>query len=270
MNSLDLARAVRISALRMVAEAKSSHIGSALSLADILAVLYGRVLRHAPDAPDWIDRDRVVLSKGHACSALYAVLAHTGYFPASELSSYGKELSRLMAHASHRVPGVEFSTGSLGHGLPFAVGRALAAKRRNRSWRSFVIVGDGELDEGSNWEALMFAHHHRLDNLVLIIDHNKIQSLGDVDHVLTLGDLPAKLRAFGMDTIEVDGHNHDELFATLADPSVRRGALAVVAHTIKGKGVSFMEGQLRWHYSSPDERQLAAALAELSAVPAAA
>jgi transketolase len=179
--SLLLAAEIRRSALKMVTIAKASHIGGALSMADVLAVLYEGILSYNPTDPAWGNRDRLILSKGHACTALYAALAHKGFFPSDELWTYAKDGSRLMSHISHKVPGVEFSTGSLGHGLPFGVGKALAARRKVSEWRTYVIASDGELDEGSNWEAILFAAHHRLSNLTLIIDYNKIQSLGSVE-----------------------------------------------------------------------------------------
>ena len=172
--------AIRMAAVIMVCRASASHLGSALSMVDLLAVLYGEALRVNPANPKWAERDRFILSKGHACVPLYAALANRGFFSAEELSNYGKDGSRLMSHISHEVPGVEFSTGSLGHGLPFGCGKALAAKRKKEKWRSFVLLSDGELDEGSNWEPILFAPQHRLDSLVVIVDYNKIQSLGSV------------------------------------------------------------------------------------------
>jgi len=264
MTSVELARAVRSQSLRMVHRAGASHIGSALSIADILAVLYSGVLRFDPDQPDAPDRDRFILSKGHACAALYAVLAEIGCFPKSELEEYGQDFSRLMNHASHHVPGVEFSTGSLGHGLPFAVGKSLAARMRSKPWRVYALLSDGEMDEGSNWEALMFAAHHRLDNLTAIMDYNGIQSLDTVERTLGLEPLRDKLAAFNWRVIEVDGHDHDALRAALAE-RVPAQPTALIARTIKGKGVSFMEGEVLWHYRNPDDEQLARALDELSA-----
>ena len=260
----DLARAIRRDALEMVARAGASHIGSALSIADIVAVLYGHVLRIDPARPDWAQRDRFVLSKGHACVAVYAALAETGFFPVAELDRYGADGSDLMTHVNARVPGVEFSTGALGHGLPFGVGKALAAKRRGLAWRTFVLLSDGEMDEGSNWEALMFAAHHKLDNLVAIIDYNKLQSLGSVAATLGLEPLVAKLEAFGWAVREVDGHDHAALADALDGAPWKAGKPSiVVAHTVKGKGVSFMEGEVAWHYRTPPPELLARALAEV-------
>ena len=252
----------------MVAAAKASHIGGALSMADLLAVLYGEILRVQPERPDWPERDRFILSKGHSCTGVYAALALRGFFPPAELQTYGQDGSRLMSHISHKVPGVEFSTGSLGHGLPFGCGKALAAKRREKNWRTFVMLSDGELDEGSNWEAILFAPQHRLDNLVAIVDYNKIQSLGSVKEVLDLHPLAEKFRAFNWAVREIDGHNHAEISAALKNLPFEPGRPnCLIAHTVKGRGVDFMEGKLQWHYSSPKPDQLAEALGQLEGAP---
>lgn len=259
-----LARQIRISALQMVARAKASHIGGALSMADLLAVLYGGVLNVRPGEPDWEGRDRFILSKGHSCVGLYATLALSGFFPEEDLESYAGDGSQLMAHVSHEVRGVEFSTGSLGHGLPFGCGKALAGKCKGTPWRTFVMLSDGEMDEGSNWEALLFAPQHGLDNLVAIIDYNKIQSLGSVEEVLDLHPLAEKLRAFRWAVEEIDGHDHEQIRKALsAVPWVPGRPSCLIAHTIKGKGVDFMENHLRWHYSSPKPDELERALEQL-------
>lgn len=264
IDSRALARDMRIQALQMVHRARASHIGSALSICDIVAVLYGQVLNVRPAQPKAAGRDRFILSKGHACTAIYAALAHTGFIPDEALLTYGQDNSDLMNHISHKVPGVEFSTGSLGHGLPFGVGKALAAKKLAKDWRTFVLMSDGEQDEGSNWEAYMFAAHHKLDNLVAIIDYNKLQSLTTVDHTLRIEPLADKLTAFGWAVKEVDGHDHDALFAALnAVPWSPGKPSVLIAHTIKGKGVSFMENLVEWHYRSPNDEQLTQALAEI-------
>jgi transketolase len=264
-----LARDIRAQALRMVTRARASHIGSALSIADIVAVLYGAVLRVSPTSPRDPPRDRFLLSKGHACVAVYAALAETGFIPRESLASYGDDLSSLMAHISHKVAGVEFSTGALGHGLPFGVGKALAAKRRGEAWRTFVLMSDGEMDEGSNWEALMFAAHHHLDNLVAIIDYNKLQSLTSVAATLGLEPLADKLIAFGWAVRQVDGHDHDALADALGTTPWQPGKPSMlIAHTTKGKGVSFMEGEVAWHYRNPTPELLEQALAELEAADA--
>lgn len=258
------AKNIRSLSLQMVTRAKASHIGSALSVSDILAVLYAEVLRVDPAYPMMQSRDRFILSKGHACVAVYAALAEKGFLAISELETYGQDNSNLMNHISHKVPGVEFSTGALGHGLPFGVGKALAAKKLREDWRVFVLLSDGEMDEGSNWEALMFAAHHGLDNLVAIIDYNKLQSLSSVQHTLGLEPLSDKLRAFGWSVREADGHNCNLLNQHLGSVPWEAGKPSLlIAHTIKGKGVSFMENKVEWHYRSPNPEQLAQALAEL-------
>jgi transketolase len=255
---------IRKDVLRMVHRAKASHVGSCLSAADIFAVLFGEVMHFDPADSRAIGRDRFILSKGHAAATLYASLANTGTIPRAALDTYGADGSIYMTHASHKVPGVEFSSGSLGHGLPFGVGKALAAKRLGMAFRCFVLLSDGELDEGSNWEAFMFASHHQLDNLVAVIDYNKLQSLTSISLTLGLEPLTDKMRAFGWDVREVDGHDHAALKAELAVTPWTAGKPSVlVAHTIKGKGVSFMQGKVEWHYRSPDDTLLAQALAEI-------
>lgn len=248
----DLARDVRLQCLRMVYEAKASHIGSCFSIADIVAVLYGSVMNLRAKQPDWDERDRFILSKGHSAAAVYSVLALQDYFPLEDLRDYGKNNSKLMTHISHKVDGVEFSTGSLGHGLPFAAGKAMAAKLCGKSWKTYVLLSDGEMDEGSNWEALMFSSHHKLDNLVVIIDYNKLQSLGSVSETLGLEPLKGKLEAFGFSVLEVDGHDLKSLESALSNHQLNKGIpTAIIAHTIKGRGVKFMENKVEWHYKSP-------------------
>lgn len=260
----ELACRIRCRALEMVTRAKASHIGSALSIADIVAVLYGRTLRVDPAAPDNPERDRFILSKGHACVAVYAALAETGFIDLAMLQTYGTDGSALMAHISHKVPGAEFSTGALGHGLPFGTGKALAAKRRGKDWRTVVLTSDGEWGEGSNWEAALFAAHHRLDNLLCVIDYNKLQSLTTVDETLRLEPLHSKFEAFGWAVQEVDGHDHDALAGALDADAWPAGQPAMlIAHTTKGKGVSFMENRVEWHYRNPTPELLAEALAQI-------
>jgi transketolase len=259
-----LSIAIRKDVLGMVFRAKASHVGSCFSVADIMAVLYGQVMRFDSAQPRAPQRDRFILSKGHAAAALYAVLANVEMIPRAVLDTYGADGSLYMTHASHKVPGVEFSSGSLGHGLPFGVGKALVAKRTGQTWRTFVLLSDGELDEGSNWEAMMFAAHHGLDNLVAIIDYNKLQSLTSIALTLGLEPLADKFRAFGWEVRETDGHDHAALAGLFANTPWAPGRPSVVlAHTIKGKGVSFMQGKVEWHYRSPDDQLLARALAEL-------
>jgi transketolase len=261
----ELARRIRRHCVLMTGRANASHIGSSLSTADLLAMLYGRFLRFDPRRPDWPDRDRFILSKGHACAALYAVLAETGYFPVERLETFYQDGSPLAGHATHKdVPGVEVSTGSLGHGLPLAAGMALAAKRDGRGHRVWCMLSDGECDEGSVWEAALFAPHHRLDNLVAVVDYNKIQSFGTVKEVLDLEPLGEKWRAFGWGVREIDGHDLkaiEEAYAAV--PFAPGRPSCIVAHTIKGKGVSYMEGKLLWHYRAPRGEDLEIALREI-------
>jgi transketolase len=247
---------------------KSSHVGSVLSLADILAVLYGEVMHLEPTDPKWEGRDRFILSKGHAGAGVYAALAERGFIPVEQLKSHYQNGSKLSGHVSHKgVPGVEFSTGSLGHGLSVGVGMALAAKRGGRGYRVFVVLSDGECDEGSNWEAIMFAAHHRLDNIVVAVDYNKIQSLGLVADTLALEPFADKWRAFGWHVTEVDGHDHGALKIALGvAPGERGQPTVVICHTTKGKGVSFMEDTVLWHYRTPQGEEYAAARAELDAL----
>jgi transketolase len=253
----------------MTHHARASHIGSCLSMADVLAVLYGSVLRFDAANPDWADRDRFILSKGHGAAALYATLAESGFFPTEWLEKYCDDGSPLVGHVTqHGIPGVELSTGSLGHGLPVACGMALHARRRGDTHRVFALLSDGELDEGSNWEAALFAPHHKLDNLVVIVDWNKIQSFGRVDEVLPLEPLTDKWRAFGWAVSRVDGHDLGPLDHILGSvPLEGDRPSVIIADTVKGKGVSFMEDRLEWHYRSPTDEQLALALKEIGEEP---
>lgn len=262
---MELSQQIRSHALRMVHRVDASHIGACLSMADILAVLYRDVLNVRPEDPEWSGRDRLIVSKGHAAAAVYAVLAERGFFPVAWLDDYCTAGSPLTGHvSSKRVPGVEASTGSLGHGLPIACGMALAGKRGGETYRVFTILSDGELDEGSNWEAILFAGHHGLDNLVAIVDYNKLQGFGRVEDVMGLEPLAAKWEAFGWSVREVDGHDHNALRETLASAPFTPGKPSVViAHTVKGKGVSYMEDQLAWHYKSPNAEQLDQGLGEI-------
>jgi len=265
METKELAKRIRIHALNMTSRGGSSHIGSALSMADILAVLYGSVLRVEPGDPKNSDRDRFVLSKGHAGAAVYAALAESGFFPVEKLETHYQDGSDLSGHVSHKgIPGVELSTGSLGHGLSVGVGMAYVGNLHNADHRVFVLLSDGECDEGSNWEAIMFAAHYRLDNLVAIVDYNKIQSLAPVSETLQLEPFADKWISFGWSVVEVDGHNHDELRAALSGvPSEPQKPTCVIAHTTKGKGVSFMENTVLWHYRTAKGKEFDAALKEL-------
>jgi transketolase len=260
------ARTLRLNAVRMVHHAKAAHLGSCLSMADLLACLYWQTLRIDPQKPDWPERDRFILSKGHGAAIFYATLAERGFFPTAELAEYEKPGSRLTGHVTSGVPGVEISSGSLGHGLPVACGLALGAKRGRLGFRTFVLLSDGELDEGSNWEAILFAPHHRLDNLTVIVDYNKIQSFGRVEEVLALEPLADKFRAFGWSVMEIDGHDMEQISSALLHlPSTPGKPTAIIAHTVKGKGVRFMEDKLEWHYKSPNTEQMIAASDELEA-----
>ena len=253
----------------MVHKAGASHIGSCLSMADLLAVLYGGVLRVDPAQPSWADRDRFILSKGHGAAIVYAALAERGFFPLTWLDDFCRDGGKLAGHIIHReVPGVEVSTGSLGHGLSIGAGMALAGKRDRWPYRVFVLLGDGECDEGSIWEAALFAAHHHLDNLVVMVDYNKIQSFGTVQEVLDLEPFAHKWQAFRWSVQEIDGHDHRQIARALSSlPFASGNPSCLIAHTVKGKVVSFMENQLAWHYRSPNAEQLAQALSELGCEP---
>ena len=260
-----LALRIRRHAVRMTHAGKSSHVGSVLSMADIIAVLYGRILRVDPAAPQRPDRDRFVLSKGHAGAGVYAALAERGFFPVEQLATHCQDGSRLSGHVSHKgIPGVELSTGSLGHGLSVAAGMALATKLADGEERVFVVQSDGECDEGSVWEAILFAGHHRLDNLTVVVDYNKIQSLAPVADTLALEPFADKWLAFGWAVREVDGHDHAAMTELLQRVPFERGKPSVlIAHTTKGKCVSFMDDTVFWHYRSPQGAEFELAMKEL-------
>ena len=243
--------------------AKSAHVGSALSIVEILAILYNEILNISPKKKNFLHRDRFILSKGHAALALYCTLYEKKFITKNTLNSYGKENTILMNHVSHKVPGVEFSTGSLGHGLPIAIGKSLNAKKYNKKWKIYALLSDGELNEGSNWEGLMFAAHQNLDNLTIIVDYNKIQSLGYVREVINLEPLKKKFESFGCHTIEINGHNLLQIRKAFSK-KVRNKPKVIIANTIKGKGVSFMENNILWHYTPPDKFQLKKALIEIN------
>ncbi|MEW5756392.1 MAG: transketolase [Pseudomonadota bacterium] len=251
----EFAHHIRRWSLEMVHRANASHIGGALSAADILAALYGRILKVRPEEPAWPERDRFVMSKGHCCVGLYSALALRGFFSTERLQRYAQPGSLLMGHASHKVPGVEWSTGSLGQGLGLAAGQAYAGKLRNSAWRVYALLSDGELNEGSTWEAVMFAGHHRLEKLCMVIDKNGQQAMGVTAGILDLGAVAEKIQAFGWEACEVDGHDLDALVTALSAPPAGKPR-CVVAHTVKGKGVAYMEHNLKWHYSAPHTREL--------------
>ena len=261
ITSEKLANKIRIHSLEMIKNGKSSHIGSNLSMTDIIAVLYGKIMNFDSSDPKYKNRDRFILSKGHAAAGLYAVLAECGFFKLSKLKTFYQDRTNLCGHVTSKGnPGVEFSTGSLGHGLPVAVGMAKAGKLKKKKYKVFCILSDGECDEGSNWEAIMFAAHHKLDNLTVIVDYNKIQSLSTVEKTLALEPFVDKWLSFGWNVREVDGHDHVELKNAFKETKNKnKKPLCVLAHTIKGKGVSFMENSVLWHYRHPqgDEYQKA-------------
>lgn len=265
MDTRQLAKNVRIHTVNMTSRGGSSHVGAALSMVDILAVLYGKVMQIDPADPRKEDRDRFILSKGHAGVAIYATLAETGFFPLEKLLTHYQDGSDLSGHVSHKgIPGVELSTGSLGHGLPVGAGMAYAGKLKTNSHRVFVLLSDGECDEGSNWEAILFASHHELDNLIAIVDYNKIQSLASVEETLALEPFADKWRSFGWSVVEADGHDHEQLREAFERiPAKRNKPTCVIAHTTKGKGVSFMENSVLWHYRTARDEKLAEALKEL-------
>ena len=261
-----LAKDIRLASLRMISRAGASHVGTVFSCAETLACLYGAVLRVRPAEPDWSKRDRFVMSKGHGAAGLYAALALRGFFPRERLDEFYVDGGTLYGHVTHRgVPGVDVSSGALGHGLALAVGLATGAARLGEAWRVFALLSDGECDEGSTWEAALLAPAWQLANLTAIIDYNKIQSLGRVEDVLPLEPLTEKWRAFGWDTREIDGHDISALLDAL-DPErwvPTSRPRCVIAHTVKGKGVSFMEDDLLWHYRAPKGDEYDRALAEL-------
>ncbi|MBC7695273.1 MAG: transketolase [Burkholderiales bacterium] len=263
--SKDFAREIRNVTLKMVYNAKASHIGGAFSMADILSVLYHNVLKIDPTEPDNENRDRFLLSKGHACTSLYATLGLKGFFELKELDSYAANGSKFLAHTSHYIPGVEISAGSLGHALPIACGLAIAAQKKHKTWKTYCLLSDGELNEGSNWESILLAPQLKLNNLILIIDYNKIQSFGFVKDVIDIEPLSKKFEAFNWETYEINGHDHEELLATfkLCDNDGPKPKV-IICNTIKGKGVSFMENKLLWHYKSPSEEEYNQAIGELN------
>lgn len=263
-----MAKEVRKKILKMIFNSQTSHIGSALSAVDILTVLYFKILSIEPKNPWAENRDRFILSKGHSCAALYAVLALRGFFPEEILDEYCIDGGRLPGHSTmHCVPGVEVSTGSLGHGLPMGIGMAIAAKHDGCKYRIFVLLSDGECDEGSVWEAAMFAAHHKLDNLIAIIDCNELQAFGRTKEVVNLEPLTDKWVAFGWAAKKINGHNFSEIEDALCKvPFEEHRPSIIIAHTIKGKDVSFMENQLAWHYKSPNKEQLKIALKELDSL----
>ena len=240
MNYKNFSLKIRKLILKIANSSQCSHIGSNLSIVDILSVLYVKFLKDR--------KNSFILSKGHACLAQYCVLKEMGFINDKTLNTFGKDGTILMSHASHKVPGINLSTGSLGHGLPVATGIALANKINKKKSKMFVLLSDGELDEGSNWESVLFSSHHKLNNLVIIIDYNKLQSTDSVKNTLNLEPLDKKFKSFGCKVLIVNGHNCEQIFKALNSKSSK--PLVIIANTIKGKGVSFMENSVLWHYKS--------------------
>jgi transketolase len=270
-DTIDLALRLRQHVVRMASSGGSAHVGSCLSVADIIAVLYGGEMHVNPARPQWAGRDRFILSKGHAGACVYAALAERGFFPPADLDRHYRNGSSLSGHVSHKgVPGVDFSTGSLGHGLGIGAGMAFQLRRAGGRQRVYVVLGDGECDEGSVWEAILFAAHHRLSNLCAIVDYNKLQSLGPVEETIGREPLVAKWRSFGGVVIRVDGHHHRQIESALAVARANEGRpTCIIADTVKGAGISFMEDKVLWHYRSPQGEEFAAAMRELEAAPEA-
>jgi len=264
-NLEEKANIIRRYIVEMISNAEGGHIGGALSIADIMAVLYFYILKINPENPEWEDRDRVVLSKGHASAAWYAALAERGYFPKEELLTFDHINSRLQGHPDmNKTPGVDMSSGSLGQGISAALGMSLAAIYLKKTFRTFVILGDGETQEGQVWEAAMTATHYKLDNLIVILDYNKLQLFGQTNIIINIEPVIEKWRAFGWNTIEINGHRINEITQALESAVKFEGKpTIIVAHTIKGKGVSFMENNVRWHSLAPTEEQTKQALKEL-------
>jgi transketolase len=252
-NNKEIAKEIRKKILKLSNTAKSSHVGSSLSIVDILLILYKFFIKK---------NNTFVLSKGHACLAYYCILQKFGYISNKILNSYGNNNTILLAHVSHKVPGVEFSTGSLGHGLPYAVGRALAEKINKKNNNIYVLISDGELNEGTTWESLLFASFHKLDNLIVIIDYNKIQSLDFTKNVLKLEPLKEKFKSFNCNIKNINGHDFNQIYKSLL-VSKNGKPTVIIANTIKGKGVKYMEGKILWHYKSPSTQELDIAINEL-------
>lgn len=255
---------IRKDILTMLEAAGSGHTGGSLSMVEILTILYHYVMRYDPKRPEWHQRDRFVLSKGHGCPALYAVLADCGYFPKKELASLRRFGTRLQGHPQKGLPGIETSSGSLGQGLSIANGMALAARMDRRDTRIYCMVGDGELNEGQAWEAVMTASHYDLDNLCTIVDYNKFCIDGPIEDVMGLEPLPDKWKSFGWHTVEVDGHSLEDLIEAFDKAKETKGKpTVIIAHTIKGKGISFIECDNKWHGIAPKKEELERALKEL-------
>lgn len=261
---IEHARSVRVNALNMIYRSKASHIGSGYSCVELLVYLYSGWLKVSPNLLLDPNRDRFILSKGHAAAVYYAILAEFGFIPKEWLDKYCQINSLLGGHVDHNVSGVEISTGSLGHGLPIAVGMALAAKRNNKKYRVVALLSDGEMESGSNWEALNMAGAQKLDNLIVIIDRNGLQAMGSTEQILPMNNLDQRINSFGCFCKTIDGHNFNKIHACFKRIPFSSGKPSVIiAKTVKGKGVSFMENKLEWHYRSPNNEQFEAATREL-------
>lgn len=266
METKEFARNMRKLIIEAIYNAKSGHPGGSLSCADIVAVLYNEEMNIDPKDPKKPDRDRFVMSKGHACCTLYSALALKGYFPVEEMKKFRKIDSYLEGHPDMKhIPGVDMSSGSLGQGISAACGMALNGKRKGENYRVYAVLGDGECEEGQVWEAMMFAAHYKLDNLCFFIDFNGLQIDGEITKVMSPLPFDEKLKAFGMNLIEIDGHDYDQIRSALAQAKTVKGKpTAVLAHTIKGKGVSFMENVASWHGTAPTEDDYNNAMKELN------
>ncbi|MDD3212051.1 MAG: transketolase [Eubacteriales bacterium] len=268
MNDAELKRkayAIRRTALEMIARAKTGHVGGDFSEADLLTTLFYEVLRKDPHNPKWPERDRYIQSKGHCVEVYLAILADLGYFPREELNTYSAFGSRLIGHPNNKVPGVEMNSGALGHGLSVGVGMAIAGKMDRKDYHVYVLMGDGEQEEGSVWEAAMAAANYKLDNLTAIVDRNRLQISGPTESVMNLEPFRAKWEAFGFHVVEIDGHDYGAIRGalTLRQPG---SPVLVIADTVKGKGISYMENVASWHHGIPDEAQLKQAIRELEEV----
>ena len=256
---------IRIDLLKMIHGAKTGHTGGSLSCTDILTVMYYSVMKIDPSKPSWEERDRFILSKGHSVESYYCILADKGFFPKEDLKTFCKFGSKLTGHPNNEIPGIEMNTGSLGHGLPVAVGMALTAKIDKKSWSTFVLMGDGELAEGTVWEGAMAASNYNLDNLIAIIDRNKLQMSGNTEDVMRLEPLEEKWKSFGWGVMAVDGNDVEQLEKALGSaPLVKDKPTLFMAYTTKGKGVSFIENEVGWHHKVPTDEQMKQAVKELS------
>ena len=261
----DIAREIRCSVLTMVREAGVGHIGGSLSVTDILVALYFKVLNIDPGNPEWPDRDRLVISKGHSAAAIYSILAERGFFDKEELKSFGLINSNLQVHPDkNKVPGIEASTGALGQGLSIGLGMALAARLNKKTYYTFVILGDGEIQEGQIWEAAMFASHHKIDNLTAILDYNNVQLMGKVSEIMEVAPVAEKWSSFGWEVSEIDGHDFTQITESLySAKKVKEKPTIIIANTVKGKGVSFMQNTCKWHGSVPTREEYIKAIAEV-------